>query len=97
MIRTYANSTDFPMSEVFAGISFFANLVFFIWFGGTLNSVNRHLGSIADQSERQTKLLASIANSTPDPRPGDRATASVSNTKDYLEQEFADDPALNRA
>jgi hypothetical protein len=43
-------------------IAFVANVLFFIWFGSTLNSINRHLGKIADHTERHTKLLAAIAN-----------------------------------
>ena len=52
------------MSEFIAIVVFFANLIFFIWFGATLNSINRHLGKISDHTERQTKLLAAIANTT---------------------------------
>ena len=60
------------MSDIFGFVAFFANLIFFFWFGSTLNSINRHLGRVADHTERQTKLLASIANtpegdSTPAP------------------------------
>lgn len=50
------------MSGLLALIVFVANVVFFIWFGRTLNSINRHLKHVADHAERQTKLLASIAN-----------------------------------
>jgi ribosomal protein L40E len=50
------------MSDLIAFIAFVANLAFFIWFGSTLNSINRHLSKVADHSERQTKLLASMAN-----------------------------------
>jgi hypothetical protein len=52
------------MNFLLSIIAFVVNLVFFIWFGYTLNSINRHLGRVADHSERQTKLLASIANAT---------------------------------
>jgi hypothetical protein len=38
------------------------SVTFFIWFGLTLNSINENLFKIADHSERQTKLLASVAN-----------------------------------
>jgi hypothetical protein len=34
------------MSELFALIGFIANLIFFIWFGATLNSINRHLRNL---------------------------------------------------
>jgi len=50
------------MSDLIAIIAFLANLTFFIWFGATLNSINRHLRQVADHGERQTKLLAAIAN-----------------------------------
>ena len=43
-------------------IAFIASLLFFIWFGLTLNSINRHIKIVADHAERQTKILASIAN-----------------------------------
>jgi hypothetical protein len=52
------------MGDLIAIIVFCANLIFFIWFGATLTSINRHLGNIADHTERQTKLLAAIANTT---------------------------------
>lgn len=52
------------MSELLSLIAFLANLVFFIWFGATLSSINQRLGHIADHAGRQTKLLASIANAT---------------------------------
>jgi hypothetical protein len=51
------------MSEFVGFIAVIVNLFFFFWFGSTLNSINRHLGRVADHAERQTKLLASIAKS----------------------------------
>jgi hypothetical protein len=54
------------MNEIFAIIAFLAIVVFFIWFGSTLNSINGQLKCVADHAERQTKLLASIANALPD-------------------------------
>jgi hypothetical protein len=51
-------------SDLLAILVFILNLIFFIWFGTTLNSINRHLGNIADHVERQTKLQASIANAS---------------------------------
>lgn len=50
------------MSVLLEIIAFLASLLFFIWFGRTLNSINRHLDYVADHAERQTKLLAAIAN-----------------------------------
>jgi hypothetical protein len=50
------------MGDLIAIIAFLANLMFFIWFGAMLNSINRHLRQVADHGERQTKLLAAIAN-----------------------------------
>lgn len=52
------------MSDLSAIIVFLANLVFFIWFGATLNSIDRHVRNVADHAERHTRLLASIANAT---------------------------------
>lgn len=49
-------------SDVFSFIGFVVTVIFFIWFGSTLNSINRHLSRIADHSERHTKMLASVAN-----------------------------------
>jgi hypothetical protein len=62
------------MGELFGFIALIANLIFFFWFGSTLNSINRYLGRVAEHAERQTKLLASIAkspdeDSTPVPTP----------------------------
>jgi len=65
------------MSDLFAFIAFVANLAFFIWFGSTLNSINRHLVKVADHSERQTKLLASMANEL------DKETNTVSDLTQY--------------
>jgi hypothetical protein len=49
-----------------AMIVFIANLLFFVWFGSALTSINRHLGNIADHAERQTRLLAALANAAAD-------------------------------
>jgi hypothetical protein len=45
-------------------IVFVVDLLFFIWFGRTLNSINRHLAQVADHTQRQTVLMAAIANAT---------------------------------
>jgi hypothetical protein len=50
------------MGDLLAIIVFVANFLFFMWFGTTLNSIKRHLGDIAEHAERQTKMLAVIAN-----------------------------------
>jgi len=64
------------MEGLVALIAFIANIAFFFWFGSTLNSINRNLEYmamttkytsdltkfLADHAERQTRLLASIAN-----------------------------------
>jgi hypothetical protein len=50
------------MNDLVAFIAFIVNLIIFIWFGSTLNSINRHLRRVADHSERQIRLLASVAN-----------------------------------
>jgi hypothetical protein len=70
------------MSDLLAFIAFIANLVFFIWFGSTLNSINRHLRQIADHSELQTKLLASIANE-PDQGHRDNKTSAATDLSEY--------------
>ncbi len=95
------------MNDLLAIIVFIANVIFFIWFGTTLNSINSELCWIrlivaqvrdnsalvinltkysadlakytADHAERQTRLLAAIANATapdtpPPPLPGDNNT-----------------------
>jgi TRAP-type C4-dicarboxylate transport system permease small subunit len=41
---------------------FLADLIFFIWFGWTLNSINRNTRISAMHAARHTKLLASLAN-----------------------------------
>ena len=71
MLRLYDFMTEM-LSTLMAIIAFIANVLFFIWFGRTLNSIDRHLGDVADHSARQTKLLASLANSTPGPEPAPR-------------------------
>ena len=38
------------------------NCVFWFWFGQTLNSINRRLGEITVHTQRQTVMLAAIAN-----------------------------------
>jgi hypothetical protein len=48
----------------FAFIAFVVNLIFFFWFGSRLNSISRNLAAVAEQSVRQTRLLASLANTT---------------------------------
>ena len=50
------------MDAIFVVIAFIANLIFFLWFGSTLNKIKLYLYLIADHASRQTKLLASIAN-----------------------------------
>ena len=50
------------MNELLAITAFLANLFFFIWFGRTLNSIEQHLAHVGEHAERQTKLLAAIAN-----------------------------------
>lgn len=50
------------MGDLVAIIAFLVNVAFFFWFGSTLNSINRNLAQVADHAQRQTKLLASIAN-----------------------------------
>ena len=50
------------MNQLLAITAFLANLLFFIWFGRTLNSIKQHLAQIGEHAERQTKLLAAIAN-----------------------------------
>jgi hypothetical protein len=56
------------VNDMFSLIGFVVSIIFFIWFGSTLSSINRHLANIADHSERQTKMLASVANAAPGPR-----------------------------
>ena len=91
------------VNDLLAIVVFIANVIFFIWFGLTLTSINSELYSInisaaqvrdnmgliagltkymadlakhtADHAERQTRLLASIAQATatdtpPPPLPG---------------------------
>ncbi len=53
-------------NDLVAVIVFVANLVSFIWFGNTLTSINHRLGTIADHTERQTRLLAALANAATD-------------------------------
>jgi hypothetical protein len=60
------------MSDVFSFIGFVVELVFFIWFGLTMNSINRRLGEIAEDSSRQTALLASITKAAKPPEVADQ-------------------------
>jgi small-conductance mechanosensitive channel len=53
------------MNDFFAFVAFLANLIFFLWFGSTLNSINRHLKRIAEHAERQTRSLAALVHALP--------------------------------
>ena len=51
-------------------IAFIVSLLFYIWFGNTMNSMNKHLGEIAESQRSHTRLLASIANDVAKRIPG---------------------------
>ena len=49
------------LSDLIAIIVFIGNVIFFIWFGTTLNSIRAYQQKCADHAERHTRLLASIS------------------------------------
>jgi hypothetical protein len=49
------------LSDFISILAFIGNVIFFIWFGTTLNAIRSHLQTCADHAERQTRLLASIS------------------------------------
>lgn len=56
-----------PLSDIGAILSFIFTLIFFIWFGSTLNAISRNTARAGEHAEQQTKLLESIANATKPP------------------------------
>lgn len=42
-------------------IGFVIQLIFWFWFASRMNSINRNLTELAEQSRRQTELLTAIA------------------------------------
>ncbi len=55
-------------SDLVAIFAFLMNLVFFIWFGSTLGSINRHLEDMTNIAKYTSELTKHLARLTPSGR-----------------------------
>ena len=56
------NSSDAFFFAVCSFIGFVIQLIFWFWFASRMNSINKNLTDLAEQSRRQTELLTAIAS-----------------------------------